>query len=128
MLHHDPSTKPFLSHKMKMFQSIIFSTACFVVLHPCNHDSHFQLYYHWCLCSRCPDLFLSAHRLLSERQADRLLVVIARGSVIPSALGLLLFPCKWQCAGGWAVEGGNRLKDLTQICLYIRLCMMEMLL
>lgn len=71
MVHHDPSTKPFLSQKMRMFQSIVFfSRACFVVFHPCNHDSHFHLNYHWCLCSRCPDLFLSAHRLLSERQAD----------------------------------------------------------
>lgn len=39
------------------------------------------------------------HGPLSDRQADRLLAVIARGSVIPSASGLLLFPCKKQTGG-----------------------------
>lgn len=54
---------------------------------------------------------------------DQLLAGIARGSVIPSASGLLLSPCKRQGEGG-----GGFWKDLTQICLYIRPYMMEMLL
>lgn len=79
-----------------------------------------------CALTVLVSLFLlceQTHGPLSDRQADRLLAVIARGSVIPSASGLLLFPCKKQIGGG-----DNRLKDLTQICLHIRPCMMEMLL
>lgn len=63
------------------------------------------------------------HGPLSDRLTDQLLAGIARGSVIPSASGLLLSPCKRQGEGG-----GGFWKDLTQIRLYIRPCMMEMLL
>lgn len=44
------------------------------------------------------------HGPQSDRQAGRLLAVIARGSVIPSASGLLLFPCKRQTWGGGYTE------------------------
>lgn len=56
-----------------------------------------------CALTVLVSLFLlceQTHGPLSDRQADRLLAVIARGSVIPSASGLLLFPCKRQIGGG----------------------------
>lgn len=63
------------------------------------------------------------HGPLSDRLTDQLLAGIARGSVIPSASGLLLSPrTRQREKGGWFW------KDLTQICLYIRPYMMEMLL
>lgn len=43
------------------------------------------------------------HGPLSDRLTDQLLAGIARGSVIPSASGLLLSPCKRQGEGGGGV-------------------------
>lgn len=70
-------------------------------------------------------LFFSLEQTLGplpdRKPVAPLLAVTARGSVISSASGLLLLPCKRQT---WS----NRLEHLTQIRLYIRPCMMEILL
>lgn len=47
-------------------------------------------------------LYEQTHGPLSDRLTDQLLAGIARGSVIPSASGLLLSPCKRQ-----GEEGGG---------------------
>lgn len=78
--------------------------------------------------------------LLAPQSADRLFGATARGSLIPERSAVrLCFHTNCSVNEGMGRDrgvvmegveggGGNRLKDLTQICLYIRLCMMEMLL
>lgn len=80
-------------------------------------------------CQLCSTLALHIAAFLpqsAQRHADRLLTVMARGSLLPKLQQGLLCVFIQNCSMhegmvegvlGWDGRGGNRLKDLTQICL-----------